>query len=630
MPLQTGQMLNNRYRIVKLLGQGGFGAVYRAWDTNLSRPCAVKENLDTSPEAHRQFSREATVLANLSHPNMPRVTDHFSLAGQGQYLVMDFVDGEDLASKLEKSGPLPLENALHWIVQVADALSYLHSRQPPVLHRDIKPANIRITPAGAQDSLGKAMLVDFGLVKVSAPHMKTTVGARAVTPGYAPPEQYGQGTTDTRTDLYALGATLYSLLTNQKPLDSLQRMMGKPLLPISQFNPQIPAQLSKVIERAMSLDSKQRYQSAEDFKAALSVSIPTLPGSAAMLIGSEATIIHSPSQDDQVYGAAAADSVGRFSAPEPTKIAPVPGGPQPYRAAPVRPRPAQAYPAAGQAYRQRRPLPAKPVAGKRAKRGVVFWGGILALVVLCLGSVIGVVYYLQAMSGLSDADYQATVERRVKLTSTAQAEFTETASVETGAITPTAVGAESSEDARNRLIDAAMASRTLVLGPKQGSLAHDPGTQMISGQMLGVDIQYFILEVRFYNPYAASQAGWDYGVLFRHQGPNEHFRLILRSDKVLVLMNNTGQLDGEILFEGNLPDLNVDEGGWNLITLYCLRTEAGQDRGYVFINKTFVAELDLSGRSSSGDIAVVTGTYSGDQVQGETTEFQDLSLWSVP
>lgn len=100
MPLQQGQVLNNRYRTVKLLGQGGFGAVYKAWDINLNKACAVKENLDTSPEAQRQFAREATVLANLSHPNLPRVTDHFSLPGQGQYLVMDYVEGEDLESLL--------------------------------------------------------------------------------------------------------------------------------------------------------------------------------------------------------------------------------------------------------------------------------------------------------------------------------------------------------------------------------------------------------------------------------------------------------------------------------------------------------------------------------------------------
>src|SRR5512136_664295 len=169
MPLIIGQVLNNRYRIVKLLGQGGFGAVYRAWDVNLNRPCAVKENLEISPEAQRQFTREATVLANLSHPNLPRVTDHFSLPGQGQYLVMDFVDGEDLASMLQRQGSIPVDQALGWATQVADALAYLHQRQPPVVHRDIKPANIRLTPDG------RAMLVDFGLVKIYNAQMRTTL-----------------------------------------------------------------------------------------------------------------------------------------------------------------------------------------------------------------------------------------------------------------------------------------------------------------------------------------------------------------------------------------------------------------------------------------------------------------------
>lgn len=171
MPLQQGQLLNNRYRTVKLLGQGGFGAVYKAWDINLNKACAVKENLDTSPEAQRQFAREATVLANLSHPNLPRVTDHFSLPGQGQYLVMDYVEGEDLESLQQRLGTVPPGQAIQWVTQVADALTYLHTQRPPVLHRDLKPANIRVTPGG------RAMLVDFGLVKIYDPSLRTTMGA---------------------------------------------------------------------------------------------------------------------------------------------------------------------------------------------------------------------------------------------------------------------------------------------------------------------------------------------------------------------------------------------------------------------------------------------------------------------
>ncbi|MFM8322352.1 MAG: serine/threonine-protein kinase, partial [Chloroflexota bacterium] len=249
-------VLLNRYRIEHELGRGGFGAVYRAWDQNLSRTCAVKENLDTSTEAQRQFQREATTLANLSHPNLPRVTDHFSLPSQGQYLVMDFVDGEDLASYLAREGRVPLDQALDWAFQALDALVYLHSRQPPVLHRDIKPANLRLTPDG------RVMLVDFGLVKMYDPSLKTTLGARAVTPGYAPPEQYGTGRTDARSDIYALGATLYRMLSGADPLESVQRIAGGQLAPARELNPHVPPALSQALEKAMALDPGQRFQSA--------------------------------------------------------------------------------------------------------------------------------------------------------------------------------------------------------------------------------------------------------------------------------------------------------------------------------------------------------------------------------
>lgn len=255
--------LQGRYRIEKELGRGGFGAVYKAWDANLNHFCALKENMDASPEAARQFQREASVLANLTHPNLPRVTDHFIIPGQGQYLVMDFVEGEDLASVAQRQRQTPFRETLDWIVQVANALVYLHSRQPPVLHRDIKPANIRITPEG------QAMLVDFGLVKMYDPSMKTTMGARAVTPGYAPPEQYGLGRTDVRSDIYALAATMYRMLTGVEPMESVQRAAGGQMAPANELNREVPAGVSQALDRAMSLDPRQRFQTAAEFKQAL-------------------------------------------------------------------------------------------------------------------------------------------------------------------------------------------------------------------------------------------------------------------------------------------------------------------------------------------------------------------------
>jgi len=203
------------------------------------------------------------VLASLSHPNLPRVTDHFIIPGLGQYLVMDFVDGLDLGQLVRREGPVPPERALTIIRQVADALEYMHSLKPPVLHRDIKPGNIKITPEG------RAVLVDFGLVKMYGPQLETTIGARAITPGYSPPEQYGQGTTDARSDIYALAATLYTLLTARLPQESVQRYSTDSLVPPHQLDSRISPVVSAAVGRGMALNPSQRYQSIAEMRAVL-------------------------------------------------------------------------------------------------------------------------------------------------------------------------------------------------------------------------------------------------------------------------------------------------------------------------------------------------------------------------
>ena len=270
MSLSPGQILNNRYRIVKLLGQGGFGAVYRAWDLHLKAPCAVKENLDTTQEAQHQFEREAILLAKLHHPNLPRVIDHFSLPDQGQYLVMDFIEGDNLEDILiQNAAPLPEELVMGWLQQICSALSYLHAQQPAVIHRDIKPANIKVTPQG------QVYLVDFGIAKIFDPHLRTTVGARAVTPGYSPPEQYGFGKTDPRSDIYALGATLYKALTGHEPTESVQRTVGTPLPAPRLLNQSLNRRTEAIILKAMDTTPTNRFQSAAEVLAALQS--PNLP-----------------------------------------------------------------------------------------------------------------------------------------------------------------------------------------------------------------------------------------------------------------------------------------------------------------------------------------------------------------
>ncbi len=268
MPLKPGSVLHNRYRIEGILGQGGMGAVYRASDINLGVAVAVKENLFTTEEYARQFRREATILASLRHPNLPRVTDHFVIEGHGQYLVMDFVEGSDLRQRLETSGPVSEQEAIPWFLDICDALIYLHNRTAPIIHRDIKPGNIKITPDN------RAVLVDFGLAKFAEGHGDTTTGAKAMTPGFSPPEQYGTGRTDPRTDIYSLGATLYAALTATVPEDALERAMGRTqLTPVRKRNPTVTTSTARAVEKALSIRPEERYQTASELAAALAATI---------------------------------------------------------------------------------------------------------------------------------------------------------------------------------------------------------------------------------------------------------------------------------------------------------------------------------------------------------------------
>jgi hypothetical protein len=195
---------------------------------------------------------------------LPRVTDHFVIENQGQYLVMDYMEGEDLRERIERQGILPEDEVIVLGVAICDALTYMHERELSVLHRDIKPGNVKVTPAG------EVSLVDFGLAKIVEGNRETTPGARAMTPGYSPPEQYGTARTDPRTDIYSLGATLYEALTGAVPEDGLSRVMEqKALTPVRKRNPEISRRLAQVLEKALAVKPEDRYQTALDFRRAL-------------------------------------------------------------------------------------------------------------------------------------------------------------------------------------------------------------------------------------------------------------------------------------------------------------------------------------------------------------------------
>lgn len=272
MPLNPGQSLQGRYRIVTLLGKGGMGAVYRAWDLRLKIPVAVKEmvaqpglDAQTLTELREQFEQEAVTLARMDHSNLVDVNDFFEEEGNA-YLVMDYVEGESLAELIAREGVQTEEQVILWAQQILDALAYCHAQG--ILHRDIKPQNVIIRPDG------RAVLVDFGLVKLWDPNdpQTRTVMRGMGTPEYAPPEQYDvqAGHTDPRSDIYSLGATLYHAMTGQVPPTATRRMSDRASFRAPRLlNQYISPQMDHVILTAMELPLEFRFPSAESMAEAL-------------------------------------------------------------------------------------------------------------------------------------------------------------------------------------------------------------------------------------------------------------------------------------------------------------------------------------------------------------------------
>ena len=277
-PLQLGEVLRGRYKIIAAIGQGGMGCIYEAEDLRLEgRLCALKEVQgdptqapETQQQARDQFYREASVLARLDHPNLPKVSDFFSAAGR-DYLVMDYVPGRDLRDIMSEARAntrfLPEADVVGWAMQLADALEYLHRQEQPIVHRDIKPSNIKLTPSGA------VKLVDFGLVKLLAPDERTVTVIQGVgTAYYTPLEQYGgdSGHTDARTDIYSFGATLYQLLTNEPPAEAKARFLRSDAFkPIRSINPLVSVTTDQAITWAMALHPDDRPPDVATFRSAL-------------------------------------------------------------------------------------------------------------------------------------------------------------------------------------------------------------------------------------------------------------------------------------------------------------------------------------------------------------------------
>ncbi len=307
----SGTVLHERYRVERVLGSGGFGHVYLVLDLSMNQQYALKEYLISGPGGQEQLMHEANVLSQLHHPNLPAFHDAFNERGR-YYVIINYIEGEDLTDIIRitqrRNEAISLIQIIGWILATCDAVLFLHNQRPPVIHRDIKPDNIRIMPNGT------AILVDLGNAKAYADGLRTLLFIRHQgTPGYAPPEQYPGGSgTDTRSDVYALGATLYFAITAHEPPSVSTRnqamQQGQPDLPalpdllaknpsenspeanevkqfrlgvskpakpaprhsrhlaqLGAFSPLALSQLNSILQRSMAMRPKDRYQHVADF-----------------------------------------------------------------------------------------------------------------------------------------------------------------------------------------------------------------------------------------------------------------------------------------------------------------------------------------------------------------------------
>lgn len=269
--LEPNTILQNRYLILSLLGQGGMGAVYLATDQRFGSTVALKQTLVNGENLRKAFEREARLLNGLRHAALPVVIDYFT-EGEDAFLVMQYIPGDDLYARLEKSGgPFRYEEVLLWADQLLDVLDYLHTHQPPIIHRDIKPQNLKITKRG------EVILLDFGLAKGSAEMALSTSSASifGYTPTYAPFEQIQGSGTDARSDIYSLGATVYHLMTGATPSDALTRTssllsgQADPLRRADELNNKIPPAVGAILMQAMALNRNERPESAVELRRAL-------------------------------------------------------------------------------------------------------------------------------------------------------------------------------------------------------------------------------------------------------------------------------------------------------------------------------------------------------------------------
>ena len=614
-----------RYEIKSELGRGGMATVYETYDPVFERTVAVKvlpREFMHDPEFRARFVREAKTIAALEHPAIVPVYDFGEDDGQ-PYLVLRLMPGGSLADKL-KQGPLSIDETATILRRLGSALNHAHNQG--IVHRDLKPGNILF------DQYGHAFLTDFGIVHIASSSSGLTASGSLVgTPTYMSPEQvYGDKALDGRSDIYALGVILFQMLTGYLPYDAdtparvMMKHVMDPVPDILEVRPDLPSACSDIITKAMAKKPGERFATASDLSEALS-SLATRkteqPDFANRLAEVRSEAVTAP-----------------VSAVEPATIPPA----------------AKATPVATVGTAE--PPPTKRTIPAWA------WGALAALAIVCLATAGGAGWLLSngafafitgtataTISPLSSptagmsvgaatpvlpesttvaaagptptADLAAT---RESVAATRQAlTATPTAADVTADLVATRESAAATRAAALATATASVPGIAPAFGPEDGRLDHelDETLESVSG---GVNLRNFVVVATLANPYAATAGGWDFGLIFRQAGVDDELRLVVESNGGWSLNDRRGTEDNFIQ-EGEAREaLRLIQDSENTIRLI-----AWEERGYYFLNDSFVATLDLSGRSDFGDVALGTGFYAENEREGASTAYAGFAVWSL-
>ena len=681
-----------RYEVKAEIGRGGMATVYEGYDPRFKREVAVKvlpREFLHDPSFRARFEREAETIATLEHPAIVPVHDYGEEDGQ-PYIIMRLMTGGSLADRLAQ-GPLSIVEVARVLNHLAPALDKAHARG--IIHRDLKPGNILfdeddqpyISDFGIA-KLTQASATFTGTGAVGTPAYMSPEQARGERNIDGRSDLYALGTIVFQM---LTGKFPYEADT---PMGIAVKHITEPVPRILDTKPDLPPDCEALIQKAMAKNRDERYALAADMAAALTTiagHLPIQPG-ATPLPETEAaseTPPHAQPEAEPVHpaapGAAEERSTGEQTsidrieqarleriAREKAEAARRAEEECTARAEADADRIEQARlerlarerseaeriarekaerGRAAQAEAQRQatattpsataqPLPPTATRVHAARRG----SGCAALMVfggLALALFAFVWFALLAPPQAAPQARQATATARQATAAPSRATATvavvdatalaaQTAAARSNAATTQparqTAAVKATAMARADFVSTVQAGQNRLTFPRSGDLAHD-ADDLIESYLVEVNRRDFMAEAVFFNPYPTEQGTWDYGFLFRYEGGNQHYRLILNSDKKWELYNHTGTGDGELINQGDVVNFDTSASGSNRVRLIC-----DGDKGLLYVNGAFVAELDLSARTNGGDVAVAAGMHAGHEIKGEATRFEGFTVWAIP